>query len=76
VLWVARTHHRLTYLERFIVLCAWCRRVRSDQVWVSIDEFLHQRQATTSHGLCPDCQTKVNAEIDAVPAASRPGLDP
>jgi hypothetical protein len=57
-----RILRRVAYLESMIVLCAWCRRVRMDDSWVSIEEFLHVHRRTTSHGICPDCDVRLNEE--------------
>jgi len=46
----------LRQLSSFITMCAWCRRVRLDGEWMSIEECLRRRDRTkTSLGLCPDC---------------------
>src|SRR3954471_10910381 len=48
--------HRLNRLSNMLTMCAWCRRVSVEGEWISIDQFLQQRQNTTSSvGLCPDC---------------------
>jgi hypothetical protein len=46
------------HVDRLIVLCAWCHRVRLDTAWVSIEEFLRVHRADTSHGICPDCTAR------------------
>ena len=55
-------------LEALLPLCAWCKRVRSNQVdyWVRVEDYLTgltNREVT--HGLCPDCANRLNAELDA-----------
>lgn len=50
---------RLAYLENFVVLCAWCRRVRLGPEWLSFEQFLGKHSAETSHGMCPECATKI-----------------
>jgi len=57
----SRILRRLAYLERFVVLCAWCRRVRLDNNWVTFEAFLGEHSAETSHGMCPTCEEKVTA---------------
>jgi hypothetical protein len=57
----SRILRRLAYLERFVVLCAWCRRVRLDDKWVTFEAFLGEHSAETSHGMCPKCEQKVTA---------------
>ena len=48
--------HRIQRLSHMLTMCAWCRRVSLNDEWVSIDQFLQQRDNTTSSvGVCPDC---------------------
>jgi hypothetical protein len=60
---------RLHYLEDFIRVCAWCKKVGYDDKWISFEEFLHKKFNTeTSHGICPDCYekykgTKIKQEV-------------
>jgi hypothetical protein len=55
---------RLFYLEGFLRVCAWCKKVEHEGNWVPIAEFFQERfDAETSHGMCPDCfvaQSKVD----------------
>jgi hypothetical protein len=47
---------RLHYLEGFLRVCAWCKKVDHDGHWVVIEEFFLQGFNTkTSHGICPTC---------------------
>jgi hypothetical protein len=57
--WTIRAARRVAYLESFVVLCAWCRRVHYGDAWLSVEAFLAQHQARTSHGLCPDCERRL-----------------
>ena len=51
-----RLFRRLAYLESLLVICSWCRRVRFDQRWMSLEEYLHERgERRASHGMCPEC---------------------
>ena len=51
-----RASRRIEYLESLIVMCAWCRRVRSGKEWLSVEHFLEQQhQLHTSHGICEGC---------------------
>jgi hypothetical protein len=59
-----RAFRRIEYLESLIVMCAWCRRVRSAGEWLRVEEFLErQHQSRTSHGICEGCAKNI-----AVPA--------
>ena len=51
---------RIEYLESLIVMCAWCRKVRSGEDWLSMEDYLErQQQARTSHGICEVCAKRV-----------------
>lgn len=54
---------RLFYLEKFLKICAWCKRVDAGDRWVPMDKYLAagfgQR---TTHGMCPDCYAKMKNE--------------
>jgi hypothetical protein len=51
-----RVFRRLAYLESLLVICSWCRRVRLDQRWMSLEDYLHERgEGRASHGMCPAC---------------------
>jgi len=55
---------RVKHLESMITMCAWCRRVHHDGEWMQVEKFLKEHQASTSHGICPDCSARVRAEGD------------
>lgn len=44
-------------LKELLPICAWCKRVRTDEdYWQSIEEYLHDRAGTDfTHGICPHC---------------------
>jgi hypothetical protein len=47
---------RLRYLEEFLQVCSWCRRVGHDGNWLSMEAYFDSKFDTrTSHGICPDC---------------------
>lgn len=61
--WVHTVTHRLLkrlhYLEDFLRICGWCRKVCYNGKWVTMEEFLSSRFETqTSHGMCPECLEK------------------
>jgi hypothetical protein len=44
------------YLQGFMRVCAWCRRIEYKGRWIRIEEFLKQGFDTpTSHGICSEC---------------------
>jgi hypothetical protein len=58
----ARLTRRIVALESFVVLCGWCRRIRNEGEWLTFESFFAAHQANTSHGLCPECAAKLEAE--------------
>ncbi len=56
---IDRLQRQLYYLEGFLRICAWCRRLESDGEWVPIEKYFRQQFSLTStHSICPDCYTK------------------
>ena len=47
-------------LSGLIPICAWCKKIRSDQgYWQTVEEYIKEHsQAEFTHGMCPDCQKK------------------
>jgi hypothetical protein len=61
VLITYRAFRRIEYLESLIVMCAWCRRVRSGDEWLMVEHFLErEHQSRTSHGICESCAARVS----------------
>ncbi len=61
---------RLYYLEGFLRVCAWCRKIGQEDAWVPIEQFFAKGfDVTTSHGICPACKEKVIAERDRATGA-------
>ena len=47
---------RIRRLERFLRVCAWCRKVWVDDKWVPFEEYaLKQHSLKSSHGICEEC---------------------
>jgi hypothetical protein len=60
-----RVLERVQYLERFMRVCAWCRRIHYHGNWIKLEEFLEQSFDTpTSHGICKECLAKVAADVE------------
>jgi hypothetical protein len=68
---------RLHYLEEFLRICGWCRKVCYHGEWLKMEEYFNSRFATkTSHGMCPDCLQKKVDELGAkekLPSTLQPG---
>jgi len=63
--------NRLHYLEGFMQVCAWCRKVEHEGNWLVMEEYFRRRFNTlTSHGMCPECYTKVSLETKGNPSST------
>ena len=58
-------------LSGFIPICAYCKKVRDDQgYWKQVEEYIASRSdAEFSHGLCPDCLSRLYPEFETEPVA-------
>ncbi len=47
-------------LQGMIPICAWCKRVRTDdEYWSNVEDYISQNsEAMFSHSICPDCLEK------------------
>ena len=71
-IWALTRHYitgllaRLYYLERFVRICAWCRKINHEEEWVPFETFLELNSDTkTSHGVCPECEARLVARRHA-----------
>lgn len=45
--------------ERFLTICAWSKRIKMGDRWISIEQFLaHHLNVKLSHGICPQAEEK------------------
>jgi len=53
-------------LSGLLPICAWCKRVRSDQnYWLQVEEYLIKHTNTrVTHGICPTCLASQEALLD------------
>jgi hypothetical protein len=57
---------RLDRIERFLRVCAACRKISLDDKWVVFEEYISKEHATrSSHGICPECFKKFSADLQA-----------
>jgi hypothetical protein len=60
-----RVLQHMRYLEAFMKVCAWCRRIEHKTHWMPLEEFFERGFDTpTSHGICPDCLARTKAAIE------------
>lgn len=56
---------RMQYLEKFMRVCAWCRRIDYHGEWMPLEEFMRQSFDTpTTHGICKECLAQQQAAIE------------
>lgn len=57
---VYRVVARLSYLESFLHVCAWCRKIEYNNQWLSLEaHFTEKTGRPASHGICPECARKI-----------------
>jgi hypothetical protein len=60
-----RVLEHLHYLEGFLRVCAWCRRINYQGDWMRLEDFMRQGFDTpTTHGICPECFELQKAAAD------------
>jgi hypothetical protein len=65
---------RVTHLEKYLRVCAWCHRVGNRNEWMTFEQFAQRKFATpTSHSICEECLARHRAEL-ADFAARQPSL--
>jgi hypothetical protein len=64
ILMTRKLLRRLHYLEDFLRVCAWCRRVEHDGNWLPMEEYFQSRFDTqTTHGMCQECYAKTTKDL-------------
>jgi hypothetical protein len=59
-----RLLRRLYHLEEFLRICGWCRKVCSNDEWLTTEEYFNSNFAMhTTHGVCPECLQKNKLEL-------------
>ena len=59
---------RLSYLESFLHVCAWCHKIEHNDNWLSLeDHFAQKTGGHVSHGICPECSAKMTGKGELPP---------
>lgn len=75
-----RILERIRYLEKFLRVCAWCRKIEYKGEWMRLEDFMRQGFDTpTTHGICPEClrlqkeaiERRRNAQKNQLPGTPR-----
>jgi hypothetical protein len=57
--WTRRALARITYLEGFLRVCSFCKKIHAGDQWIPIEEYISDHSAALfSHGLCPQCMKR------------------
>ena len=60
----ARFLSRIRQLEGMLAICASCKRVRADGLWISIESFMEAKSdLLLSHSICPECTQKLYGDV-------------
>ena len=55
---------RLHYLEEFMRVCAWCRKLSVGSEWIPLEEFFERKfDIPTSHAMCPTCLVEQRGKL-------------
>ena len=64
---------RLSYLETFLHVCAWCRKIEVEQQWLTVEQhFARQTGVRASHGICPECASKMERDYAQASGGTSP----
>ena len=60
-----RKDQEIATLQRLLPLCAWCKKMRSDDgYWRELEEFVVvQKMGSVTHGICDECAKKIIPKI-------------
>ncbi len=57
VLTTWRNLKKIKYLEGFLPVCSYCKKIRINDVWIPFEQYISDHSdAVFSHGMCPACQ--------------------
>lgn len=61
-----RAQQEVAALQSLLPMCAWCRKVRDDSnYWCKVEDYFSQHsEIRFSHGVCPDCFDRLQAELE------------
>ena len=61
-------------LGGLLPICGWCKKIRDDTgYWNSVEGYLKQHvEVEFTHGICPECTTKMMADLAKVPGLRPP----
>lgn len=64
IIWSRRALMRIRHLEELLHVCSHCKRIKTDDEWINIEEYLLDKTETRlSHGICADCLAKYYPDL-------------
>ena len=53
-------------LRGFLPICSYCKKIRNDRnYWEQLEIYIGEHSdASFTHGICPDCATKIMGEFE------------
>lgn len=68
-----QTLDKVNVLRGLLPICSSCKKIRDDQgYWKQVEHFVAERsEARFTHGICPDCLTKLYGKLIDEPASPR-----
>lgn len=55
---------KLKYLEGFLPVCSFCKKIRIEDEWVQMEKYITEHsEAVFSHSLCPECTEEHYGDI-------------
>lgn len=59
-------------LSGLLPICGWCKKIRDDSgYWNSVEGYLTKQSGVNiTHGICPECQAKMMADLDKLAGAA------
>jgi hypothetical protein len=59
IVFTKRLMRNLFYLDGFLRVCAWCRKIGHEDEWTTLEDYFSRGfEIETSHGMCPECLEK------------------
>ena len=73
---LANALEQVKTLQELLPICAWCKRVRDDEgYWSQVEAYFHKSMgADFTHGICPQCSEKAQAEWQYKQSAAKAKL--
>lgn len=63
-----RAEREVERLRDLLPMCAWCRRLRDDDTWVTVEQYVATHQATgPSNTICPTCAQRLGIDDVRMP---------